>query len=214
MVRTARTDDNASDTTSIPGEERTNRLFTVPNVLCLIRLLGSPILVGLAFAGHDRAFLGLFLFLAMTDWVDGKLAIWLNQRSVFGARLDSWADATLYAALLLGGCWLQWDELVRDVWWIGSALGSYAITTCAGFWKFGRWPSYHTRAAKTSWFIVTVGAICLLGEWSVWPFRVAMAAVTLTNLEATCITYLLTSWRADVPSVYHALKLERASSVS
>ena len=78
-----------------PGGERTNRVVTVPNALCVIRLLGSIVLVVLACVDRGEIVLWLFIGLAMTDWLDGKLAILLKQKSVLGARLDSWADAAL-----------------------------------------------------------------------------------------------------------------------
>ena len=186
---------------------RCNRLLAVPNVLCAIRLLGSPFLIVLAILGRPMAFVGLYLFLAMTDWVDGKLAILLDQRSTFGARLDSWADAALYGGLLLGGLWLQWETLSEYGWWIGIAFASYVATTSLGFWKYGRWPSYHTRAAKTSWFLVTVGAVCLLLGWATWPFKLAMVSVTITNIEAILITLTLPRWAADVRSIIDARRI-------
>jgi phosphatidylglycerophosphate synthase len=72
-----------------------DRLLTIPNLICGVRLAGSFVLVAIAWLDQQEVFLWFFLFLAMTDWVDGKLAILLNHRAVFGARLDSWADAAL-----------------------------------------------------------------------------------------------------------------------
>jgi len=181
-----------------------NRILTVPNFICAIRLVGSFVLVAIAWLDQREVFLWLFLFLAMTDWVDGKLAILLNQRSVFGARLDSWADAALYAALLIGTVMIYGATLRFELAWIIAALASYLISTAAGFWKYRRWPSYHTRAAKTSWFLIMLGAIGLFTDWSLWPLRVALAAVTITNLEALSITIVSPAWRADVTSIYHA----------
>ena len=43
----------------------------------------------------------LFSIVALTDWVDGKLARSLNAESAFGARLDPIADKLLSAASLL-----------------------------------------------------------------------------------------------------------------
>ena len=191
------------------GGERTDRIVTVPNLLCAIRLLGSVVLVALALMGRGAAFLWLFVALALTDWLDGKLAILLRQKSVLGARLDSWADAALYAALLFGALWLHGATLRAELGWILTAVSSYAVSTIAGFRKYRRWPSYHTRAAKTSWFLIAVAAVCLFEEWAVWPLRVASAAVTLTNLEAVLITLLSANWRADVESVFHVLRERR-----
>lgn len=114
--------------------------------------------------------------------IDGKLARWLHQRSDFGARLDSFADAVLYGGLFFGLFWFRGEVLYHEaVWWIVGLL-SYLLTTGTGLWKYGRVPSYHTYGAKISQWLVLAGAICLLLDYSIWPFRVAMVLVTLTNL--------------------------------
>jgi len=181
-----------------------NRLLTIPNLLCVLRLLGSFVLIPIAWRNQNEVFLWLFLFLAMTDWLDGKLAILLNQRSVFGARLDSWADAALYAALLFGLVTMYGETLKQELVWIIAALATYLISTTAGFWKYRRWPSYHTRAAKTAWLLTATGVISLFIDWSIWPLRIAGGAVIITNLEAILITIISPTWRVDVTSVYHA----------
>jgi CDP-diacylglycerol--glycerol-3-phosphate 3-phosphatidyltransferase len=182
----------------------TNRLLTVPNVLCVIRLTGSFVLIPIALKGQNEVFLWLFIFLAMTDWLDGKLAVLLDQRTVFGARLDSWADAALYAALLFGVVMIYGDILRSELVWIGVGVGAYLLSVTAGFWKYKRWPSYHTRAAKTSWLLTAVAVVALFSDWSLWPLRVAAVAVTVTNFEALLITIISPAWRADVTSVFHA----------
>lgn len=182
----------------------TNRLLTVPNLLCVIRLAGSFVLVPIALKGQNEVFLWLFIFLAMTDWLDGKLAILLDQRTVFGARLDSWADAALYAALLFGIVTMYGDVLRSELVWIGVAVAGYPLSVAAGLWKYKRWPSYHTRAAKTSWFLTAVAVVALFSNWDLWPLRVAAVAVFVTNLEAILITLISPAWSADVTSVFHA----------
>ncbi len=181
-------------------------IMTVPNVICFMRMAGSLILFGLAVAGYRHAFVGLFLFLSLSDWVDGKLARWLHQRSDFGARLDSAADAVLYTALIGGALLLSWETLRHEIVWISVAASSYALTSGAGLWKYGRIPSYHTYGAKCSQWLVLIAGICVILGWAVWPLRIAMVAVTLTNLEATAITFLLKQWQADVLTILHVLR--------
>ena len=195
----------------IDGYEAGNRILTVPNLLCVIRLVGSFFLIPLALQNRNELFLWLFVFLAMTDWFDGKLAILLNQRTVIGARLDSWADAVLYAALMIGIMILYGDTLRNEIIWIGVAVFSYLVSTAAGIWKYRRWPSYHTRAAKTSWFFTAAAVMALFFEWSLWPLRVAAVAVTITNMEALAITIVSPRWRADVVSIYHAMRDRKAA---
>ena len=187
------------------------RRFTIPNIICAIRLTGSFVLIPIAWLGHNELFLWGFLVLAMSDWIDGKLAILLDQRTELGARLDSWADAALYAALLVGVLMLHGDTLVGEAPWIGAAVATYALSTAVGFWKYRRWPSYHTRAAKTGWFLTIIGAIGLFTGWSLWPMRIALGFAALTNLEALAITLISPVWRANITSVYHAWRDNRAN---
>jgi cardiolipin synthase (CMP-forming) len=184
-------------------------ILNAPNLLAATRLVGSVVAVGVVLAEQPVVFLLLLGFLMLTDWLDGKLAILLDQQTTFGARLDSTADAAMYAVTLFGCLWLRFDVVRQELPWIAVALASYAITSLAGWVKFGRIPSYHTRAAKSGWLLVGIAVVALfLGEadsaWTVWPLRVAALGVTLTNLEATAITTILPEWRANVPSFWTA----------
>ncbi len=196
-----------SGTGESPDNVWRHRIVTVPNILCTIRLTGAIGLIFIALAGWSTLFTGMFVALSLSDWIDGRLARWLNQRSDFGARLDSVADATLYAALTFGITWMRWDVIQSELLWAGAALTSYFLTTFAGLFKYGKIPSYHTLGAKTSNWLMLAGAVCLLMDISIWPFRLAMLGVTLTNLEATAITWYLPEWRADVLSIVHARSL-------
>ncbi len=178
-------------------------IFTIPNVICMGRMAGSLVLLAFAVAGWRYWFVGLFLILSLSDWIDGKLARWLHQRSDLGARLDSAADAALYAALIGGALILSWNLLQHELIWLAVGIGSYFLTSGAGLWKYGRVPAYHTYGAKLTQWVALVAGICLVLHWSVWPFRIAVIAVTLTNLEATTITCVLKEWRADVLTLFH-----------
>ena len=181
-------------------------IFTVPNIICMFRLAGAIVLFALAWLDYRYAFVGLFIVLTVSDWIDGRLARWLHQRSDFGARLDSFADATLYSALVLGVLLMCWNELQTELVWIAVAVGSYVVTTAAGLMKYGKVPSYHTFAAKKSQGIVLLAGILLVLEVSVWPTRIAALAVTLTNIEATLLTLILPTWQADVSSLWKVLR--------
>lgn len=190
--------------------ERTKSLWTIPNALCLIRLCGSPILLVIAYRQQSQIFLWLFLFLLMTDWIDGKLAILLNQRSVYGARLDSFADTALYGCTLLGIGWLRWGFFSQEWLWLLIGVGSYLLTATAGLIKFRRIPSYHTRAAKICWLLAGMATVALLLNGSPWFFRIAVIGVTYTNLEATTMTIVLPEWTSDVSNLLQAIRQKRS----
>lgn len=182
------------------GEASDDVLVTVPNLLCAIRLVGALGLFALALNDQPLLLLGLFCILAATDWVDGKLAIWLDQYSTFGARLDSAADGAMYAGVLFGGLWLKAEVLWGEWIWIAAALASYALSGLLALMKYGRLPSYHTRTAKIAWALMVAAVFSLFLDWSVWPLRLAMLAVAVANLDSIIITTLLPEWRANVRS--------------
>lgn len=177
-------------------------ILTLPNMLGVVRLLASPGLVVLAVAGAGTPFLVLFLALEATDWLDGKLAIRLDQRTTFGARLDTVADMTMYVALLVGLVVLEGETFVAEWAWMAPALVGFAVSWGLSFWKFGVLPSYHAWSAKVSWLVAVLAAVALLAFDRVWPVRVAAAVVTLANVEAIVLTMRLDRPRSDVRSIF------------
>lgn len=181
--------------------------INLPNALGAIRLIGSFVLIFIALEDHSRVFVWVFLVLLFTDWIDGKLAVLLKQQTEFGARLDSTADAAMYAALLFGSYWMKWELIRQEAPWLIAVILSFAISCSAGLIKYGRIPSYHTRAAKICWLLAGLATVSVFLDWSIWPLRAASIAVTLTNLEALAITWLLPRWTVEVRSLYHAHRL-------
>lgn len=210
MLNTHQQPDSSSDSArpaaDVDGPEPyKDRYLTIPNVICVARFFGSLVILWFAFNGNATVFTFGFIALSLSDTVDGRLARWLNQKSEFGARLDSASDATLYGCLAIGSVMLKWKQLQPEAVWLIVPLVSYAVTTGFGLWKYGRIPSYHTWGAKYSQWLVLAGATAMLLDWSMWPLRVASIAVTLTNMEATAISFVLPTWRADVLTLLHVL---------
>ena len=81
----------------------------VPNLVTWLRILLIPLIVGLfyipdewlSYEGRNIAATAVFVFAALTDWLDGYLARVLNQMSAFGAFLDPVADKLMIAASLI-----------------------------------------------------------------------------------------------------------------
>lgn len=189
------------------ADDQSPRIWTIPNALCVVRILGSPGLVWLAYQQDRVACLVLFVVLWLTDWLDGKLAKWLRQSSPFGARLDSYADAIFYGTTLLAMLLLAWDRLWPEWPWLLVAVGSYAGSVIVGMLRFGKVPSFHTRAAKVAWLFTGIAVIAVLLAGSIWFVRLACALVTLANVESIAIGLILPVWQVNVLSVRQALKL-------
>lgn len=94
------------------------RWATVPNLLSYARLAGVPLFLWLLLGPHADGWALLVLILSsVTDWLDGKLARWLDQASELGAILDPVADRLYVFATVVG---LAARGLVP--WWLVGVL--------------------------------------------------------------------------------------------
>jgi CDP-diacylglycerol---glycerol-3-phosphate 3-phosphatidyltransferase len=83
--------------------------LNVPNLITWLRILLIPLIVGvyylpeewLSYEAQNGVATGIFIFAAVTDWLDGYLARVLNQMSAFGAFLDPVADKLVVVAALI-----------------------------------------------------------------------------------------------------------------
>jgi cardiolipin synthase len=94
----------AARTAPVPAdrEELADRVWTVPNALSVLRLLGVPLFLWLLLGPHaDGWAIAVLALSGVTDWADGKLARLLDQSSRLGALLDPAADRLYVVATLI-----------------------------------------------------------------------------------------------------------------
>lgn len=97
--------------------------WTVPNALSALRLAGVPLFLWLLLGPHwDLVALLVLVVSGATDWLDGKLARWLNQYSRVGQLLDPAADRLYIVAILVAfvareviPLWAALALILRDV---------------------------------------------------------------------------------------------------
>jgi CDP-diacylglycerol--glycerol-3-phosphate 3-phosphatidyltransferase len=157
-----------------------------------------------------RAFIGLFAVSLFTDSIDGFLARRLHEESVWGARLDSWGDFAIVSVLPVSALLLWPQMVVRELPFIAVGVVCYFLPTIVGVLKYGRPTSYHTYGAKLSAVAVGLSLLVLFSRISPWPFRLCAPLLVLEALEELAMTCVLKRWHANVPTLWHALKLRRA----
>ncbi len=104
--------------TAEPAGSPPDRIWTVPNALSALRLLGVPVFLYLALVTHqDGAAVLLLAAAGISDWLDGTIARRFHQYSRLGQLLDPAADRLYIAATLIA-------LVARDglPWWWAAIL--------------------------------------------------------------------------------------------
>ena len=94
------------------------RVWTIPNLLSLLRLLGVPLFLWLALGPHaDGWAIAVLAFAGISDYADGKIARRFNQSSRLGELLDPAADRLYILATIIA-------LTVRDIvpLWLAIAI--------------------------------------------------------------------------------------------
>ena len=108
-------------------KEKIRKLFTnvwtIPNVLTMIRLILIPVFVVLFFSGLRKAALAVFVAASLTDMLDGYLARKLNQITDFGKLFDPLADKLMVLTAMV--C-----QAIAGVFPWAAVI----IVACAGVW--------------------------------------------------------------------------------
>ena len=98
--------------------EEASRVWTVPNIISVVRLAGVPLFLWLVLGPEkDGLALVVLMVAGFTDYLDGWLARRLDQFSKLGEILDPVADRLYILAVVVG-------LYLRDIipWWVALAL--------------------------------------------------------------------------------------------
>jgi len=102
----------------VPGTGPRSQVWTVPNFLSALRLLGVPLFLWLVLGPEKDALALVVLMLSgVTDYLDGFLARKLNQTSKVGEILDPVADRLYILAVVVG---LAFRDIIP--WWVAIIL--------------------------------------------------------------------------------------------
>lgn len=93
-------------------------IWTLPNAVSFLRLLGVPLFLWLVLGPEADVWALIVLTLSgFTDWLDGYLARRLNQTSKVGEILDPVADRLYILAVVVG---LAFRDIIP--WWVAVIL--------------------------------------------------------------------------------------------
>jgi len=110
-------------------------ILNIPNLITLSRIVLIPLIIAifylpdewLSFSGKNMTATAIFIFAAVTDWLDGYLARKLDQMSAFGAFLDPVADKLIVVGALIVLLTLGRVEMVVALIIIGREIAISAL---------------------------------------------------------------------------------------
>ena len=190
-------------------------LLSIPNVLTAFRILCVPILLFLSWQGYENAFMALLAAAFLSDVFDGSVARLTHQTSQFGAKLDSWADISLFVTITLSAWWL-WPGIVRnEIAYVLIIIVCYLLPAIVGYLKFHAFTSYHTWIVKCAVAAIGTSLYVFFLGGPVWPFRWATMLCVLAAIEEITITMVSTELHSDVRSLCDVLgHLSRKKEIS
>jgi cardiolipin synthase len=106
--------------------EPSARVWTIPNLISMLRLALVPVFAVLIFSGADVAAVIVLMAAGASDWLDGVIARRFNQTSRLGQLLDPAADRLYIFVTLLG---LAYRGFVP--WWLVGLIASRDILLTA-----------------------------------------------------------------------------------
>ncbi|SDP11337.1 CDP-diacylglycerol--glycerol-3-phosphate 3-phosphatidyltransferase [Nakamurella panacisegetis] len=155
--------------------DASNRIWTIPNLLSFLRLLGVPLFLWLLLTHppHDGWALVVLAVSAVTDWADGKLARLLGQYSKLGELLDPAADRLYIFATLVA-------FVIRGFipWWVAALIIGRDLVLAVGL-RVVRRHGYqalpvHYLGKAATFCLLYAFPLLLLAQGGSWIARIAL----------------------------------------
>jgi phosphatidylglycerophosphate synthase len=196
-----------------PHQWHRRLLLRLPVLLTAIRALLAAVVVLLAlFAPTPGAFAICLVTAFLSDIFDGVIARRLGVATPVLRRLDSAAD-TLFCLACVFAVWhLFPTAIVVRLVPLSLLVLLEVVRYVIDLAKFRREASYHMWSSKVWGIALFVGffGVLVLGSAGV-SFSVAVYVGIIADLEGLAISLALRTWQADVPSLFHALRIRSAS---
>ena len=180
-------------------------IYSIPNLLSLLRLALVPVLIIAVCLKETNLFLLLLAISLLSDMLDGYFARKLQQVTEFGARLDSWADMATYAMMIIGIFYIWPVIFVEQHYFLIAATLSYVLPVVIALARFGSFPSYHTWGAKIAAVLIAPAFYLLVLADNQLFFRLVIVFHVIVAIEEIAITFLLKKSKTNVASILSIL---------
>ena len=182
-----------------------NKKINAPNCITATRIVGAIVLLFLT--PLSAAFFVVYTVCGLSDAVDGLVARLTKSTSEFGAKLDSVADLSFYAVMLIKILPVLWELLPKWIWIcvavvIVVRLLSYAVAAV----RYRRFASMHTYLNKSTGLMLFAVPYFLSFPIAV-GYCIAVCGISgIGSLEELIMHVLANGYNADTKSVWQLRK--------
>jgi phosphatidylglycerophosphate synthase len=178
-------------------------ILTIPNALSLGRLFGVPLLFFLVYLDQKTWFIGWYLFLGFTDFLDGKLARMWDQTSRLGSHLDSLGDVAYFLATAwFFLCLFPWYLQPNTIWIVLLAVTAGAAIL-ASWYHAGRVTFVHTWLNQANGaFVVAIFVLSFFMD-TTYLIRVVLLLLSAGFIEVFLMFYFFGRVHPDTRTILH-----------
>ena len=188
----------------------TRKLWTIPNILSLSRIVFLPLLYDIAFKGHMTYFIISYAILGLTDALDGFLARKLNQVTTLGKILDTVADMLFYFSTLFFMVYFYPERISQNALIIYIFLGFYVFAYLFSFIRFKKPMQLHTNHLRVNAALVYFLMIMSPFMDTTWVITAILVSFIIAYIEEILIFILYGAADVDTRSLRALLKEKKS----
>ena len=188
------------------------KLLTVPNILTLLRIIGSICLIFIL--PLSVPFFIIYTVCGISDVLDGTIARATKTTSELGSKLDSIADLVFYFVLIIKIFPMLCKGLPGWIWIIACAVVLIrCLAYLAAVLKYRKFSSLHTYLNKaTGFFLFLVPYVMKCIESFTLTYCIAVCLIGgLASVEEFLIHLLSSGYNEKEKSVISIKKFDNSS---
>jgi phosphatidylglycerophosphate synthase len=193
---------------------RSEWLSRLPNFISVFRLIAAPILLMMAHRQMPDAFAYLLIPALFSDVADGWLARKLHCESEIGSLLDSVADITLMAVIIVS-IWFLHPTVYQQHWpIIATVFVVWSIAHLLALLRYGRPASFHTRLLQSGILLFGLFALILFThDFVPWMLYLAGIVSLIGAIEHFFLLVLVKEWTPNIRGGLLEVLLKRRDGV-
>lgn len=184
---------------------------TIPNLLSITRLLGVPFLFWFVTFESEFWFIGWFIFLGFTDFLDGYLARKWDQVTDFGSMLDSVADLAYYITAAWFLITLFPDYIMPNIGFLILFFVILSLFIMISKWKTGSILFLHTHISRLAGVLVFFTMLLSFFADTTMLVRAVILLYTIAILEFSAIFMLYGRVDLDTRSILWLMNKKKQS---